>query len=80
MFFVALLPQFIDPHRSVVAQIVILGVSSVVLEFFVLLGYGALAGRLTSVATRPRFQILGNRIAGGMLVAAGLSVALQKSK
>ena len=80
VFFVALLPQFIDPRGSVVAQIAILGVSSVVLEFFVLLGYGALAGRLTSVATRPRFQILGNRIAGGMLVAAGLSVALQKSK
>jgi homoserine/homoserine lactone efflux protein len=56
VFFTALLPPFIDPRRSVVTQVAILGVTSVVLEFFVLLAYGALAGRLTGVATRPRFQ------------------------
>jgi homoserine/homoserine lactone efflux protein len=62
-----------------VAQVAILGVTSVVLEFFVLLAYGALAGRLTSVATRPRFQTIANRVAGGLLVTAGVSVALQKN-
>ena len=75
-----LLSPFIDPRGSVVAQVAILGVTSVVIEFFVLLAYGALAGRLTSVATRPRFQIVANRVAGGMLVAAGVSVALQGSR
>jgi threonine/homoserine/homoserine lactone efflux protein len=78
VFFVALLPQFIDPRGSVLAQVAILGVTSVVIEFFVLLAYGALAGRLTSVAARPRFQTLANRVAGTMLVAAGVSVALQR--
>jgi threonine/homoserine/homoserine lactone efflux protein len=80
VFFTALLPPFIDPRGSVLAQVAILGVTSVVIEFFVLLAYGALAGRLTSVATRPRFQIVANRVAGGMLVAAGVSVALQGSR
>ena len=75
VFFVALLPQFIDPHGSVLVQVAILGVTSVVIEFFVLLAYGVLAGRLTLVAARPRFQTLANRIAGTMLVAAGVSVA-----
>jgi threonine/homoserine/homoserine lactone efflux protein len=75
VFFVALLPQFIDPQGSVLAQVAILGVTSVVIEFFVLLAYGALAGRLTSVAARPRFQTLANRVAGSMLIAAGVSVA-----
>ena len=75
VFFVALLPQFIDPHRAVFAQVAILGVTSVVIEFGVLLAYGALAGRLTSVAARPRFQRLANRIAGTMLVAAGVGMA-----
>jgi len=80
VFFVALLPQFIDPRGSVVAQVAILGVTSVVIEFFVLLAYGTLAGRLTAVAARPRFQTLANRVAGTMLVAAGVSVALQRGK
>jgi threonine/homoserine/homoserine lactone efflux protein len=79
VFFTALLPPFIDPRGPVVTQVMILGVTSVVLEFFVLLAYGALAGRLTSVATRPRFQTIANRVAGGMLVTAGVSVALQRN-
>jgi len=75
VFFVALLPQFIDPHRAVLAQVAILGATSVVIEFGVLLAYGALAGRLTSVAARPRFQRLANRVAGTMLVTAGVGMA-----
>ena len=75
VFFTALLPQFIDPHGWVFAQVAILGVTSVVIEFFVLLGYGAAAGRLTSLAGRPRFQRLANRTAGVMLVTAGVGVA-----
>ncbi len=78
VFFVALLPQFIDPRGPVLAQVAILGVTSVVIEFFVLLAYGALAGRLTAVAARPRFQTLANRVAGSMLITAGVSVALQR--
>jgi homoserine/homoserine lactone efflux protein len=78
VFFVALLPQFIDPRGPVVTQIAILGVTSVVIEFVVLLAYGALAGRLTHVAARPRFQTLANRVAGTMLITAGVSVALQR--
>jgi threonine/homoserine/homoserine lactone efflux protein len=39
IFFTALLPQFIDPRQAAVApQVVILGVTSIVVEFFVLLG------------------------------------------
>jgi threonine/homoserine/homoserine lactone efflux protein len=75
VFFVALLPPFIDPRGSVLVQVAILGATSVVIEFFVLLAYGALSGRLTSVAARPRFQRLANRVAGTMLIAAGVSVA-----
>jgi homoserine/homoserine lactone efflux protein len=75
IFFTALLPQFIDPRGRVVSQVAILAVTSVVIEFFVLLAYGALAGRLTSLARRPRFATLANRIAGSMLIAAGVGMA-----
>jgi threonine/homoserine/homoserine lactone efflux protein len=75
VFFTALLPQFIDPRGSVLGQVAILGVTSVVIEFFVLLAYGAAAGRLTAVASRPRFQTIANRVAGTLLVAAGVGLA-----
>jgi threonine/homoserine/homoserine lactone efflux protein len=75
LFFTALLPPFIDRREVIVPQVAILGATSVVLEFVVLLLYGALAGRLTSLATRPRFQTVTNRLAGTMLVTAGVSVA-----
>jgi homoserine/homoserine lactone efflux protein len=75
VFFTALLPQFVDPRASIVVQVAILGVTSVVIEFLVLLLYGALAGRLTALATRPRFGRLANRLAGSMLIGAGVGMA-----
>ncbi len=78
MFFVALLPQFIDPARPIVLQILILGVTSVVIEFFVLAGYGYLAARAAAIAHEPRFVALSNRVSGGMLVAAGAGLALDE--
>ncbi len=75
VFFTALLPQFVDPATSVAPQVAILAITSVVIEFFVLAGYGLLAGRLTGRAIQPRFATLTNRIAGSLLVTAGVGMA-----
>jgi len=75
VFFTALLPQFIDPRGPVLVQVAILAVTSVVIEFFVLLAYGALAGRLIALTTRPRAATLANRVAGSMLIVAGVGTA-----
>jgi homoserine/homoserine lactone efflux protein len=45
LFFLALLPQFIDPARAVVPQMLILAATSMLPEFCILLGYGWLAYR-----------------------------------
>jgi hypothetical protein len=45
VFFVALLPQFVNPESLVGLQILILGVSSVLIEFFVLGAYVLLVAR-----------------------------------
>jgi len=45
LFFLALLPQFIDPTGSVVAQMLILAATSMLPEFCILTGYGWLAYR-----------------------------------
>jgi threonine/homoserine/homoserine lactone efflux protein len=75
VFFTALLPQFIDPRGSLVAQVAILAATSVVIEFVVLLAYGAAAGRMTALAARPRLGTLVNRLAGSMLITAGVGMA-----
>ena len=57
LFFLALLPQFIDPANSVVAQMLILAATSMVPEFFILMGYGWLAHR--AVHASMRFGVTG---------------------
>ncbi|HSE91704.1 MAG TPA: hypothetical protein VLF19_00230 [Methylomirabilota bacterium] len=45
------------------------------MEFCILLAYGALAARASAIAVRPRFSALVNRLAGSLLVAAGVGLA-----
>lgn len=78
LFFVALLPQFINPSFAVPEQILILGVSSVIIEFIVLSMYGALAAQARSVARR-RFANALERAGGAVLVAAGARLAWLRS-
>jgi len=71
IFFTAFLPQFVSPNAPVARQMLILGVTSTVLEFFILAGYGWFASRLSG-----RFARYVNRTAGAMLVACGAGLAL----
>ncbi len=74
LFFVAILPQFIDRSRPVVPQILLLGVTSILLELLVLSVYGAAAARALRVAMRPRFATATSRLSGVLLVAAALGL------
>ena len=75
VFFVALLPQFIDARRPIAPQIAILAITSVLIEFLVLGGYGYLAGRASLLARRPSFVKRTNLASGVMLIVAGAGVA-----
>jgi threonine/homoserine/homoserine lactone efflux protein len=70
LFFSALLPQFLNPHAAIVPQVVILGITSVVIEFSILLAYGIAGSSLT-----PRYARWTNRVAGGLLIGAGAGIA-----
>lgn len=75
MFFAAILPQFVTPAQPMAMQFALLGVTSIVAEFFVLLGYGMLAGRAAAVARQPRFAKAADRVAGALLLGAAAGLA-----
>jgi homoserine/homoserine lactone efflux protein len=58
LFFLALLPQFIDPSMSVVPQMLILAATSMLPELCILTGYGWLAHR--AVHASARFAVTSN--------------------
>jgi threonine/homoserine/homoserine lactone efflux protein len=75
LFFTAILPQFINAHHNVAFQILVLGISSILVEFVILFTYGQLAGRALATARNPRFEKLTNRVAGSLLIGAGVGLA-----
>ena len=75
LFFTAILPQFIDAHHNLVFQILLLGITSLVVELLILSTYGHLAGRALATARSPRFEKLTNRVAGSLLIGAGIGLA-----
>src|SRR5262249_30805188 len=75
LFFTAILPQFVDVRHNVAFQIPILGISSMLVEFAILFIYGEIAGRALSAARNPRFEKLTNRLAGSLLIGAGVGLA-----
>jgi len=75
VFFSALLPQFMRPGVSVVEQMAVLGIISLAIEFVVLFGYGWAADRGSRMVLKGRFAMLTDRIAGSVLVCAGIGLA-----
>ena len=76
VFFTALLPQFIQPSAGVPMQVLILGVSSIVLEFGVLGLYVAASTRARRWTKAPGLSALLQRAAGALLVVAGARLAI----
>jgi threonine/homoserine/homoserine lactone efflux protein len=75
VFFTALVPQFLNPHTALLPQVLILAATSAAIEFLVQLLYALLAGRFSHLAVRPGFAKITNRVAGSLLIAAGVGMA-----
>ncbi len=75
VFLAALFPQFIVPHQPQLAQYLVLGVTTVVVDIIVMIGYATLAKRISGWIKAPKQMTLLNRIFGSLFMMVGLLLA-----
>lgn len=75
MFFVAFVPQFVDPAAPVALQFVLLEATFLVLAALNVAAWALLAGRLRARFARPSALRLVNRVGAGFLIGAGVLAA-----
>jgi len=74
-FFVAFLPQFLDPHADFLTQMLIFETTFLVLAFMNALGYAIVASRARAMVRSANAICIINRVGGGLLISAGVATA-----
>ena len=77
-FFIAFVPQFVDPDRALLTQLALMEVTFVTLASAVVLSYALLAARLRRTISRPRTLGWLQRGGGAALIGLGAATALAK--
>lgn len=75
LFFVAFLPQFIDPSRSLILQFLVMAATFVLIEFFYELVVASLADKIQPWLKRTGKNF--NRVFGSVFVAIGALLPLR---
>ena len=78
-FFVAFLPQFIDPNADFLTQMAILIATFVTLSFTNSMSWGLLAGHARSFVQNEKTMSLFNKAGGTMLIGAALATAMVRT-
>lgn len=78
-FFVAFLPQFLDPKANFWTQMLIFEATFVTLAFANALGYALIASRARAVVGNARAIGLFNKAGGTLLVGAGIATVAMRS-
>ena len=74
-FFVAFLPQFLDPAGGFWSQLLIFEATFLCLAFANALAYGLVASRARGLLESQRAIVVCNRVGGSLLIGAGLAQA-----
>lgn len=77
-FFVAFLPQFIDPKQPLLPQMVIFELTFLILAFFNAFAYALVASRARTLFQKPAAIRAFNRVGGSLLVGAGIATAASR--
>jgi threonine/homoserine/homoserine lactone efflux protein len=72
-FFVAFLPQFLDPARDFWMQMLVFEATFLVLAFANAFGYALIASRARGMMRNPRAIGIVNRVGGSLLIGAGVA-------
>jgi threonine/homoserine/homoserine lactone efflux protein len=73
LFFLAIVPQFVLPHASLFATVLMLGVIDTAVAFAWLLVIASLATRAVTWLRRPRVTTLLNRVSAAILTTFGVA-------
>ena len=78
-FFVAFLPQFLDPSGDFWMQMLVFEATFIVLAFTNVLGYALIASRARTMMRNPRAIGIVNRVGGSLLIGAGVAAATARA-
>jgi homoserine/homoserine lactone efflux protein len=78
LYFVALLPQFIDPAQPVGMQLLVFGITTIALDTVSYSLYAWLGSKTQRFTANERFVKFSNRGSGGLLMVAGAIMATVK--
>ena len=78
LFYGAFFPQSLDPALPAAPQLALLAVTYLVLAVTIDGGYALLGDRIGRRLRRPSLRLLLDRITGGLVIAAGIGLALAR--
>jgi len=79
VFFGAFIPQFMDMNQDHLSQVLILGITFMVLAGLTDAIYALLAGRVRTIFSARRTRLV-SRISGGVMIGGGIWLALTRAK
>jgi threonine/homoserine/homoserine lactone efflux protein len=79
VFFGAFIPQFMDMNQDHLSQVLLLGVTFMVLAGLTDAIYALLAGRIRTIFSARRTRLI-SRISGGFMVGGGIWLALTRAR
>jgi homoserine/homoserine lactone efflux protein len=79
LWFGAFIPQFVDPKGDYVGQVILLGLTAMVVAALSDGAYAVVTGRASALLTRSRVRLV-NRIGGLCLIGGGAWLALTRAR
>lgn len=79
LFFGAFIPQFVDPSRDYVLQVILLGATFMAVATVLDATYAVLSGGAGAFLTRQRVRLV-SRISGAFLIGGGVWLALTRAR
>jgi homoserine/homoserine lactone efflux protein len=79
LLFGAFIPQFVDPNGDYVGQVILLGVTAMVVAGTFDSAYALLAGRARTWLSPPRVRLV-SRLSGAFLIGGGVWLALARGR